>query len=94
MSDNNELIDINQDGIIDAEEKRIAMERWEIKKQVVIYSLLFIFLITIFVSSNLYFDINIDRLRVITDFLEWVLAGCFSLIAGYMGVSTWREIKK
>ena len=86
--------DIDGDGKIDIYEKQLVLIRWETKIRILWLSIWFIGIISVIAVAVAFSShISIEKYKVLTDFLNWVFFGCFSIIGGFMGVSVWAMKK-
>lgn len=84
-------IDLNKDGLIDDRELNNYFKKVDSYKHIAHIAL---FAIIIFTFSLMTPYVPIDRVRALADLVTMFYVMMGTLVATYMGVSTWMSVKK
>ena len=81
--------DLNMDGKISKEEVEIANLRWKSRRQMAWIALYSIIIGTLL----LFFAVSPEKLKVLTEAIDWFYISMASIVASYLGFSTWAGKK-
>ncbi|MBC8427391.1 MAG: hypothetical protein H8D97_00720 [Proteobacteria bacterium] len=81
--------DLNGDGKLDTNEIKLANLRWEARRRMAWISLFSVIIVTL----CLLFTVSPEKLKVLDETISWFYISMASIIASYLGFSTWASKK-
>jgi hypothetical protein len=89
-----EDMDLDGDGKLNAQELKIANDRWKARRLMAWKALYGIFIgLVIFVVLIAFTEVSEPKLKFLSEMMGWYFFSCTSIIGAYMGFSTYSAKK-